>query len=60
MLRVQMTKLLTVEQMADRIDDRFRLLAEGSRTAAPRQRIAEFALRAASLVSFGPAERRPS
>ena len=29
--------LLTVQQIADRLDDRFRLLTDGSRTALPRQ-----------------------
>ena len=29
---------LTIEQIADRLDDRFRLLTSGSRTALPRQR----------------------
>lgn len=31
------TKALSVEQIADRLDDRFRLLTGGSRTALPRQ-----------------------
>ena len=31
------TKLLSPEQIADRLDDRFRLLVGGSRTALPRQ-----------------------
>ncbi|MFQ5808876.1 MAG: tetratricopeptide repeat protein, partial [Armatimonadota bacterium] len=32
------TKALTAEQIAERLDDRFRLLTGGSRTALPRQR----------------------
>ncbi len=43
------TKVLTVEQIDARLDDRFRLLAAGDRTAAPRQRT----LRAAIDWSFG-------
>ncbi|MDQ4126485.1 MAG: tetratricopeptide repeat protein, partial [Actinomycetota bacterium] len=43
------TKVLTVEQIDAHLDDRFRLLAVGDRTAAPRQRT----LRAAIDWSFG-------
>jgi non-specific serine/threonine protein kinase len=37
-------KILTVEQIAQRLDDRFRLLTGGSRTALPRQRTLQAAM----------------
>jgi non-specific serine/threonine protein kinase len=51
------TRALSVEQIAARLDDRFRLLAEGSRTAPPRQQTLEAAV-AWSYDLLGEDERR--
>jgi predicted ATPase/DNA-binding CsgD family transcriptional regulator len=50
-------KLLRVEQIADRLDDRFRLLAGGSRTALPRHQTLQ-ALIEWSYELLAPAEQR--
>ncbi len=48
-------KLLSVEQIDERLDDRFRLLTTGSRTAEPRQRTLEATIDWSYDLLVGPA-----